>query len=102
VVRAACGSGRLIYLIQRGVARINRPLPQAVLTLDSVVNGCYCCSAGRQTNNALRRKSAKPWLTHSCEWLGEPPETALEVFEETETRSIISHNDSPDVALIIQ
>jgi DNA repair photolyase len=38
-----------------------------------------------------------PWLTHSVEWLGEPPETKLEVFEETETRSIISHNDSPDV-----
>src|SRR2546422_1192050 len=39
-----------------------------------------------------------PWLTHSVEWLGEPPEAQLEVFEETETRSIISHNDSPDVA----
>lgn len=38
-----------------------------------------------------------PWLTHSVEWLGEPPETKLEVFEETETRSIIAHNDSPDV-----
>ncbi|MEP6637279.1 MAG: radical SAM protein [Acidobacteriota bacterium] len=39
-----------------------------------------------------------PWLTHSVEWLGEPPETKLEVFEETNTRSIISHNDSPDVS----
>jgi DNA repair photolyase len=39
-----------------------------------------------------------PWLTHSVEWLGEPPAAQLEVFEETETRSIISHNDSPDVA----
>ena len=39
-----------------------------------------------------------PWLTHSVEWLGEPPETKLEVFEETDTRSIISHNDSPDVS----
>src|SRR5437867_1712721 len=39
-----------------------------------------------------------PWLTHSVEWLGEPPDAQLEVFEETETRSIISHNDSPDVA----
>jgi DNA repair photolyase len=38
-----------------------------------------------------------PWLTHSIEWLGEPPEVKLEVFEETETRSIISHNNSPDV-----
>ncbi|MDQ3666925.1 MAG: radical SAM protein [Acidobacteriota bacterium] len=38
-----------------------------------------------------------PWLTHSVEWLGEPPEAKLEVFEETETRSIITHNDSPDV-----
>ena len=39
-----------------------------------------------------------PWLTHSVEWLGEPPAAKIEVFEETETRSIISTNDSPDVA----
>lgn len=39
-----------------------------------------------------------PWLTHSIEWLGEPPAVKIEVYEETETRSIISHNDSPDVA----
>ncbi len=39
-----------------------------------------------------------PWLTHSIEWIGEPPQMKLEVFEETDTRSIISHNDSPDVA----
>src|SRR5438105_292017 len=38
-----------------------------------------------------------PWLAHSVEWLGEPPEAKLEVFEETETRRIITHNDSPDV-----
>ena len=38
-----------------------------------------------------------PWLTHSVEWLGEPPEAKLEVFEETQTRQIITHNDSPDV-----
>jgi DNA repair photolyase len=38
-----------------------------------------------------------PWLTHSVEWLGEPPETKLDVFEETQTRKIITHNDSPDV-----
>src|SRR5436853_5273366 len=38
-----------------------------------------------------------PWLTHSVEWIGEPPAAKIEVFEETETRSIISRNDSPDV-----
>ncbi|HKO95620.1 MAG TPA: radical SAM protein [Pyrinomonadaceae bacterium] len=38
-----------------------------------------------------------PWLTHTVEWIGEPPQTKLEVFEETETRRIITHNDSPDV-----
>src|SRR4026209_2701534 len=38
-----------------------------------------------------------PWLSHSVEWIGEPPEATLEVFEETETRHIITHNDSPDV-----
>jgi DNA repair photolyase len=39
-----------------------------------------------------------PWLTHSVEWLGEPPETKLEVFEETATRTIITKNNSPDVS----
>lgn len=39
-----------------------------------------------------------PWLTHSIDWIGEPPRAKIEVFEETETRSIISSNDSPDVA----
>src|SRR5437763_5605487 len=39
-----------------------------------------------------------PWLTHSVEWIGEPPAAKIEVFEETETRSISSRNDSPDVA----
>lgn len=39
-----------------------------------------------------------PWLTHSVEWLGEPPESKLEVFEEVDTRSIIAHNNSPDVS----
>lgn len=38
-----------------------------------------------------------PWLTHSIEWIGEPPPAKLEVFEESETRKIITHNDSPDV-----
>lgn len=39
-----------------------------------------------------------PWLTYSVEWIGEPPAAKIEVFEETETRTIISSNDSPDVA----
>ncbi len=39
-----------------------------------------------------------PWLTHSVEWLGEPPEVKLEVFEETDTRTIITRNNSPDVS----
>lgn len=38
-----------------------------------------------------------PWLSHSVEWIGEPPAAKIEVFEETETRSIITYNDSPDV-----
>jgi DNA repair photolyase len=33
----------------------------------------------------------------SVEWIGEPPEARLEVYEETATRSIITHNNSPDV-----
>jgi DNA repair photolyase len=39
-----------------------------------------------------------PWLSHSVEWIGEPPAAKIEIFEETETRTIISRNDSPDVA----
>lgn len=39
-----------------------------------------------------------PWQTQSIEWIGEPPPVKIEVFEETETRTIISTNDSPDVA----
>ena len=38
-----------------------------------------------------------PWLTHTVEWIGEPPEAKLEVFEEEATRTIITENDSPDV-----
>lgn len=38
-----------------------------------------------------------PWLSTHHEWIGEPPEAKLEVFEETETRSIINRNDSPDI-----
>ncbi|HVF57203.1 MAG TPA: PA0069 family radical SAM protein [Pyrinomonadaceae bacterium] len=38
-----------------------------------------------------------PWAATDVEWIGEPPETRVEVFEETETRRIITHNKSPDV-----
>ena len=38
-----------------------------------------------------------PWLDTTIEWIGEPPESRVEVFEETETRSIITRNHSPDV-----
>ena len=39
-----------------------------------------------------------PWPTNSVDWIGEPPAARIEVYEETETRTIISRNDSPDVA----
>ncbi len=38
-----------------------------------------------------------PWATTEHEWIGEPPEAKLDVFEETATRSIINGNDSPDI-----
>jgi len=38
-----------------------------------------------------------PWDRFEVEWVGEPPAARLEVFEETATRSIITHNASPDV-----
>jgi DNA repair photolyase len=38
-----------------------------------------------------------PWLSAHVDWLGEPPEVELEVFE-IEARSILSKNTSPDIA----
>jgi DNA repair photolyase len=38
-----------------------------------------------------------PWDSVHAEWLGEPPEASLEIYEE-EARSIIAKNDSPDIA----
>src|SRR5207248_7483123 len=35
---------------------------------------------------------------YSLEWIGDPPPAKIKVLEEPETRSIISRNDSPDVA----
>jgi DNA repair photolyase len=37
-----------------------------------------------------------PWDSVHAEWLGEPPEAKLEVFEER-ARSILAENESPDV-----
>ena len=46
----------------------------------------------------MRRVSnpPNPWHTTHAEWLGEPPEAQLEIYEE-KARSIISENDSPDI-----
>ena len=38
-----------------------------------------------------------PWLNTAVEWIGEPPTAKPEIFEETETREIITSNNSPDV-----
>ncbi|MDT4967729.1 MAG: hypothetical protein QOJ64_2466 [Acidobacteriota bacterium] len=38
-----------------------------------------------------------PYISTTVEWTGEPPPAKLEIFEETETRSIINKVDSPDV-----
>ncbi len=37
-----------------------------------------------------------PWATSHVEWLGEPPEAELKVFEER-ARSILTENNSPDI-----
>lgn len=37
-----------------------------------------------------------PWATHHVDWLGEPPEAELVVFEE-QARSVLNKNTSPDV-----
>lgn len=38
-----------------------------------------------------------PWASEAVEWLGEPPAARLEIYEETETRRIITRNTSPDI-----
>ncbi len=38
-----------------------------------------------------------PYHKYSAEFLGEPPQTKLEIFEETATKKIITKNNSPDV-----
>jgi DNA repair photolyase len=38
-----------------------------------------------------------PYLKYSAEFLGEPPNVKLEIFEETATKKIITKNNSPDV-----
>ncbi len=45
----------------------------------------------RRVSNPLN-----PWLSTHAEWLGDPPEAELEIYEER-ARSIISENDSPDI-----
>lgn len=37
-----------------------------------------------------------PYLTEHREWIGEPPEAELEVYED-QSKTILSHNDSPDI-----
>jgi DNA repair photolyase len=37
-----------------------------------------------------------PWQTEHTEWLGEPPDATLSVYEE-QARSALSENDSPDI-----
>lgn len=37
-----------------------------------------------------------PWLTRHVEWLDEPPQAELVVYEET-AKSVLTENDSPDV-----
>ncbi|MEP7271993.1 MAG: PA0069 family radical SAM protein [Acidobacteriota bacterium] len=56
--------------------------------------------SGKRSDGILMRhvqNPPNPWLMTQQEWIGEPPPVKLEVFEETATRSIITHNDSPDV-----
>ncbi len=37
-----------------------------------------------------------PWSDNETEWVGEPPDAKLEIFEET-AKSMLSRNDSPDL-----
>ena len=37
-----------------------------------------------------------PWSSTHVEWLGEPPQAQLTVYEE-HARSILAQNDSPDI-----
>ena len=51
----------------------------------------FCHIDIKYCRHDIRSKTLpNPWLTHSVEWLGEPPEAKLEVFEETQTRKMIN------------
>ena len=43
------------------------------------------------------RNPPNPYLKYSAEFIGEPSQTKLEIYEETATRKIITKNNSPDV-----
>ena len=38
-----------------------------------------------------------PWQNYSYEWIGEPPDARIEVYEDQATRTILTRNNSPDV-----
>ena len=38
-----------------------------------------------------------PWQNYSYEWIGEPPDARVEVFEDEAARTILTRNNSPDV-----
>src|SRR5204862_5603106 len=52
-----------------------------------------------QCTNAMVKpvsNPSNPWSSTHVEWIGEPPEAKLEVYEE-EAKHLIAENDSPDV-----
>ena len=38
-----------------------------------------------------------PWQSQSLEWIGEPPDVKMEVYEDDAARTILTRNNSPDV-----
>lgn len=38
-----------------------------------------------------------PWQNQTFEWIGEPPEAKIEVYEDDASRTILTRNNSPDV-----
>ena len=50
----------------------------------------------RRRTLAVVQNPPNPWPAATVDWLGEPPEVELQVFED-QSRSILSKNDSPDI-----
>ncbi len=91
--------GKPKQIAQKRQESSRRPLPfqertplQRCAPLDTTTEHIY----STPMKEVPLKNPPNPWHSSHVEWIGEPPEQALKVYE-TRARRIISHNNSPDV-----